>query len=119
VLERAAATGGVLLHTLVEEPLRRMLVEVERGRVVGLTVEAEPLLAFRRRRRQHLGGQGLAAYADPREVVEDLEHALAVFRRGRFATIDVTAKPIEESASEVVAVVARQSGLEIRSRTSF
>jgi len=114
---RGYKTANVPLVKGVETP--HELFEIEHGKVVGLTLEAEPLLAFRRRRRQHLGGEGLEAYADPREVVGDLEHALAVFRRGRFATIDVTAKPIEESASEVVAVVARQSGLEIRSRTPF
>lgn len=114
---RGYKTANVPLVKGVETP--HELFEIEHGRVVGLTLEPEPLLAFRRRRRQHLGGEGLEAYADPREVVGDLEHALAVFRRGHFATIDVTAKPIEESASEVVAVVARQVGLEIRSRTSF
>jgi regulator of PEP synthase PpsR (kinase-PPPase family) len=47
----------------------------------------------------------VGAYASQSEVIGDLEHAREVFRRGRFATINVTAKPIEESAVDVVAAV--------------
>lgn len=107
---RGYKTANVPLVNGVEAP--RELFELERGKVVGLTLEPGPLVALRRRREHHLGSSSLGAYADPRAVFGDLEHAREVFRRGRFATIDVTSKPIEESASEVVAVVARETGLD-------
>jgi regulator of PEP synthase PpsR (kinase-PPPase family) len=95
------------------------LFEVPRGRVVGLTLDPDRLVAFRRQRQGGLGEGAPKAYSDPGQVFRDLEHARAVFRRGRFATVDVTSKPIEETANEVVAVVARDSGLDMVSRTTF
>ena len=90
-----------------------------RERVVGLTLDPERLVSFRRRRQQGLGSGAAPVYSDPREVFKDLEHARSIFRRGRFMTVDVTSKPIEESANEVVAAVARDGGLDAVSRTTF
>jgi regulator of PEP synthase PpsR (kinase-PPPase family) len=114
---RGYKTANVPLVKGLEAP--RELFEVEAGKVVGLMIEPGPLVERRRRRQQHLGGAGLGAYAAPREVFEELEQAREVFQRGRFAVIDATLKPIEESASEVVAVVARRTGLEVWSRSPF
>lgn len=114
---RGYKTANVPLVKGLEAP--RELFEVPRGKVVGLTIEPGPLVERRRRRQQLLGGAGLGAYAAPREVFEELEHAREVFRRGRFAVIDATLKPIEESASEVVAVVARRTGLQVWPRSAF
>lgn len=113
---RGFKTANVPLVKGVEVPPE--LFGVDRRRVVGLTLEPEPLVALRRRRQQHLGGSGLGGYAEPRQVFQDLEHAREVFKRGRFSTIDVTSKPIEESAAEVVALVGRQAALESAGRTS-
>ena len=110
---RGYKTANVPLVRGVEVPAE--LFAVETGRVVGLTVEPEPLAALRRRRQRHLGrAAGLAVYSAPAEVLADLEHAREVFRRGRITTIDVTAKPIEESAVEVVTAVAHRTDLEVR-----
>jgi regulator of PEP synthase PpsR (kinase-PPPase family) len=99
---RGYRTANVPLVKGLEVPTQ--LFEVAHAKVVGLMVEPEMLVSFRRRRQRHLGSD-VGAYASPVEVFGDLEHAREVFRRGRFTTIDVTAKPIEESAVEVVAVV--------------
>ncbi len=99
---RGFRTANVPLVRGLEVPMG--LFEVDHGKVIGLTVEPEVLVKLRRRRQRHLGSD-VGAYASPSEVAGDLEHAREVFRRGRFATIDVTAKPIEESAVDVVAVV--------------
>jgi regulator of PEP synthase PpsR (kinase-PPPase family) len=81
------------------------LSHIEPTRVVGLTLEPERLTAYRRQRQPHLGATASTSYSDPRQIFEDLEYARQIFRRGRFATVDVTFKPIEESANEVVALV--------------
>jgi hypothetical protein len=95
------------------------LFRVPRGRVVGLLIEPERLVAYRRQRLRGLGSGALPAYSDPREVFEDLEEARETYRKGRFMTVDVTSKSIEESANEVVALVSRHAGLETVSRTAF
>ena len=85
------------------------LFRIDRGRVVGLTLEPERLVSYRRQRQPHLGAAASTTYSDPKEIHRDLEHARAVFRRGRFSTVDVTNKPIEESANEVVAIISRHA----------
>jgi regulator of PEP synthase PpsR (kinase-PPPase family) len=102
---RGFKTANVPLVKQVAPP--QELFEVDRSKVVGLSVDPERLLSFRRRRQRDLGHAASTSYSDPREIYEDLEHALEIFRKGRFAFIDITNKPIEESASEVVALVSR------------
>jgi regulator of PEP synthase PpsR (kinase-PPPase family) len=86
------------------------LFEIDRTKVVGLSVEPERLHAFRRQRQAHLGASASTSYSDPREIFQDLEYARGVYKRGRFSILDVSDKPIEESANEVVALVTRQGG---------
>jgi regulator of PEP synthase PpsR (kinase-PPPase family) len=100
---RGYKTANVPLIVGVEPPDE--IFRVDRRRVVGLTVDPEQLGAIRRRRQLALGRGMKISYADPRHIMEDLEHARQVIRRGRFATIDVSMKPIEEIANEVVALV--------------
>jgi len=114
---RGFKTANVPLVKGIEVP--QELFDVPRGRVVGLTLDPDRLVSFRRQRQGGLGGGAPHAYADPREVFQDLEFARTVFRKGRFTTVDVTSKPIEESANEVVGAVARDGGLDAVSRTTF
>ncbi|MEZ4670285.1 MAG: pyruvate, water dikinase regulatory protein [Anaerolineae bacterium] len=81
------------------------LFQIERERVVGLTIEPGQLVAFRVRRGSHLGLASGAAYSAPQGLWDELEFAHSVFRRGRFAVMDMTDKPVEESAEEIIARV--------------
>lgn len=114
---RGFKTANVPLVKGIEPPPQ--LFEVPRGRVVGLTLDPDLLVSFRRQRHGGLGRGAPRTYADPREIFQDLEFARSIFRKGRFATVDVTSKPIEESANEVVSAVARDGGLDAVSRTTF
>lgn len=105
------AMGGVKAANVpvaptIEPPAE--LFEVDRGRVVGLTVEPERLVAYRRLRQRDLGATASTSYSDPRQTARDLEHAEQLFRRRRIATIDVTSRPVEETASEVMALVGHR-----------
>jgi hypothetical protein len=82
------------------------LFTIDRRRVVGLTLDPERLVAYRRQRQQDLGVGASTAYSDPRLIVRDLEFANRIMKRGRFATIDVTVRPVEESAGEVIALIS-------------
>jgi regulator of PEP synthase PpsR (kinase-PPPase family) len=100
---RGYKTANVPLINEVEPP--KELFEIDRRRVVGLTLDPERLVAYRRRRQKDLGPGTPISYSDPKQIVHDLEFARRIVRRGRFASIDVSMKPIEESANEVVAWV--------------
>jgi hypothetical protein len=105
---RGYKTANVPLVNGIEPPAE--LFEIDRRRVVGLTLETERLVGYRRQRQPRLGASASTVYSDPREILSDLEFARRVFRRGRFSVVDVTSKPIEESANEVVALLARRAG---------
>jgi regulator of PEP synthase PpsR (kinase-PPPase family) len=94
------------------------LYQLERRRVIGLTMEAGQLLFHRRQRRQRLHAPGLENYVDPAKISQELESAEQAFRRGGFSVIDVTDKPIEASAEQVIDLITRRLGerAHVRSR---
>lgn len=84
-----------------------ILFEVDARRVVGLYIAPANLISYRRRRQLTLGVGSESVYTDPTSIEAEIKFARAVFRRGRFSVLDVTDKPIEESADEVIARVTR------------
>lgn len=89
-------------------PPPKQLFEVDPLRVVGLTIDPAQLIGYRQRRQRLLGVKGEMGYSNLDEVQEELRAALGVFRRGGFAVVDITDKPIEESAEEVLASTTRK-----------
>jgi regulator of PEP synthase PpsR (kinase-PPPase family) len=84
------------------------LFHVDRRRVVGLTIEAGQLIAHRRVRQQRLGVRGESAYTDPREIYEELESANQIIKKAGFPMINITDKPVEETAEEVISLLNRR-----------
>jgi regulator of PEP synthase PpsR (kinase-PPPase family) len=84
------------------------LFEIDPRRVIGLTIEPGQLVAYRQRRQHHLGTAASSPYVEPQELVEELEFALRIFRQGQFAIVNMTDKPIEESAHEIANIVTRK-----------
>lgn len=84
------------------------LFEVDYCRVVGLMLDPGRLVAFRQRRSRHLGMTAGTSYTIPAEILEELDFAQGVFRRGQFAVINTTDKPVEENAEEIVALINRR-----------
>lgn len=85
-----------------EIPIPHDLYRIERSRVIGLTIDLDRVLAFRRQRRRLLGMPADSKYTQPGPVAEELELAYQVFRRGGFYVVDVTDKPVEASADEIM-----------------
>lgn len=85
------------------------LFEIDYRRVVGLMIDPGQLVTYRTRRQQNLGtGSNHSAYVNPEKLVEELEFARQIFRRGKFAVVNTTDKPIEETANEVLTHVMRR-----------
>lgn len=82
-----------------------ILLQVDPQRVVGLTVEPGQLIAYRRWRQARLGIGGPSPYTDPAAIYEEVEEARRFCRRHGFAIVDVTDKPVESSADEVIVAV--------------
>lgn len=91
----------------IEPP--KQLFTVDRRRVVGLTIDAKALSSHRSWRQRTLGGSGGGeAYVKYAAVFQEIEWAQRLFRKAGFAIIDVTNKPVEESADQVIARVTSQ-----------
>jgi regulator of PEP synthase PpsR (kinase-PPPase family) len=83
------------------------LFEIDRRRVIGLTIDVEALIEHRRWRQQAFAGTAGRAYTDQEALYDEVEMARRVFRRGGFAVVDVTNRPIEETADHVIALISR------------
>jgi hypothetical protein len=80
------------------------LFELNRARVVGLTIQAELLAEIRGRRVREMRGS-TRAYANLDEIYEELEHAERVHRRLGCPVIEVSTLAIEETAHRIIRLV--------------
>jgi hypothetical protein len=81
------------------------LFELPRQRVCGLVIKPERLAELRRARIERMGTRALG-YADAEYIHKEITYAYHLFERRRdWPLVDVTAKPIEEAAAEVVTLV--------------
>jgi len=83
------------------------LFQLDSTRVVGLTIDIDRLLTFRRQRSNLLGISPEAKYANPEDLEEELRTARKVFRQGGFFMLNVTDKTLEASADEVIKRINR------------
>jgi hypothetical protein len=86
------------------------LFQLDPQRVFGLMVDVGQVLAFRQQRQQRLGVIGQSDYTDPEKIHEELQYAAKICQRGGFTSINVTDKPIESIADEVVRLITARSG---------
>ncbi len=82
------------------------LFMLDRQHVIGLTIDPGQLVHHRRGRQQRLGIPMGHAYTDPSDLYDEVDAARQVFRRGGFRVIDVTDKPIEQIADEIIRLVS-------------
>jgi len=70
--------------------------------VIGISIEYKHLLEYRKKRDEHMGRVGTTAYSSPSAVFEELEVARRIYREGGFYVVEVTDKPIEIIANEII-----------------
>lgn len=83
-------------------PLPEELARVDPRKVVGLTIKADRLLDLRRSRLQQMETPPKFPYAEPREIMQELDYARQCCGRAGWAVVDVTDKSVEEVASEIL-----------------
>lgn len=84
------------------------LFQVERGRVIGLTIKPELLNNIRTERLKTMGLTGQASYANYERILEELEFADKIMKRLGCPVIDVTNKAVEETASKILEIYYRR-----------
>lgn len=84
--------------------------KVDPKKVIALTIDPEELTKIRRSRLQRLGQKEGGDYADIEKIVEEVNYASEIFRKNRkWAVFDVTDKAIEETASEIIKLMASRN----------
>jgi regulator of PEP synthase PpsR (kinase-PPPase family) len=81
------------------------LFEIDRRRVVALTVDTERLIAIRKIRAKRLTGNLALRYATPSHVEREKEWFQEILRQGVWQVVDVTFRSIEETAAELMELV--------------
>ena len=84
------------------------LFMADNKRVFGLSINAHSLIAQRKRRVAQMGSFDSDYYLNPRNVTEELEYAQRQFAKGGFTIIDVTNKPVESTANEILSFIQQR-----------
>jgi regulator of PEP synthase PpsR (kinase-PPPase family) len=104
---------GYLGHKAANVPVVRgvelpqHLFEIDRAKIVGLTIDAERLAEIREERVRSMGGPR-RRYADLEVVFEELEAASRIHRRLRCPVIDVSELSVEETAMRIIRLVVER-----------
>jgi len=98
---------------VVSRRLPREIGGVEPGRIIGMVMDAQRLAVYRRMRGERLGLKGGDAYVALERVFDEVEQARELFRKKGYALIDLTDKPLESSADEVVRIIVRRFGAKL------
>ncbi|MEE4116703.1 MAG: pyruvate, water dikinase regulatory protein [Marinilabiliaceae bacterium] len=83
---------------------------VDSNRVFGLTTTPHYLIAQRTNRVKQLGLRPDDDYITPRSVRDELEYANRIFKRGGFKVFNITNKPIESTANEILTILTDTFG---------
>lgn len=85
------------------------LLALDLRRVVGLTIAPGELIQHRKYRQSTLGVSGrFSDYVDPQKVYEEIEEIENFYQRNNISSIDVSGKPIETSADEIIRLIRRK-----------
>lgn len=90
----------------IEPP--RELFEVDPNRVFGLTIAPSQLISHRIKRLRSLDHSENTSYVDERQIVQEIRNANLIFERGKFTVINVSNKPVETSANEILSFMAER-----------
>jgi [pyruvate, water dikinase]-phosphate phosphotransferase / [pyruvate, water dikinase] kinase len=104
--QRGYKTGNVPLVPDIDPPSE--LLEIDPGRVFGLTLDPVTLVAIRRARLRALPSLNRLAYADPETVATELRWALRFFRSRGWRSVDISGKAVEENASRILELLAAE-----------
>ncbi len=84
------------------------LFKLPKRRVIALTIDPERLASLRQVRAERLGTREMG-YADLETVRREIAYAYELYDRRRdWPILDMTAKPIEEAATEIMSIVRRK-----------
>lgn len=94
----------------LELPPPHQLDQLDPHRIIGLTVDPPHLRLLRLSRQRHIGAGVLGNYVNEEEIRREVLYARRLFVSKHWPEINTSAKSIEETATEVLQLIHRQTG---------
>jgi regulator of PEP synthase PpsR (kinase-PPPase family) len=95
------------IPVVLNTPLPEELFKVDQRRIVGLTIDPASLTRIRKKRLEKFGQDPGGEYANIAHVQKEIEYIGEIFKQNRrWPVFDVTDRALEETAAEIVRVVA-------------
>lgn len=92
---------------VLNTPLPEELFKIDQRRVVGLTIAPDSLTRIRKKRLEKFGQDPGGEYANMNHIQQEIEYASQIYKQNRrWPVFDVTDRALEETAAEIVRVVA-------------
>ncbi|MEA2059449.1 MAG: pyruvate, water dikinase regulatory protein [Thermodesulfobacteriota bacterium] len=89
-------------------PMPDILKTIDRRRIIALNINVEQLTAHRRMRQNSLGTSDIYAYASRNELEIEIDNARKYYITHGYSMVDVSNKPIETSAEEIIEMITRR-----------
>lgn len=90
------------------------LFQIDSRRVFGLSISQSHLIAQRHKRLEQMRNLSNINYIEPRLVSEEIRYANFIFQKGKFTIMNVTNKPIETTANEIIGLISDRFGYQQR-----
>lgn len=92
---------------VLNQPPPEALFKIDQRRIVGLTIDPSSLTRIRKKRLEKFGQDPGGEYATMAHIQAEIEFAKQLFKQNRrWPVFDVTDRALEETAAEIVRVVA-------------
>ncbi|SLM30035.1 putative enzyme [Desulfamplus magnetovallimortis] len=89
-------------------PMPDVIKRVDRRRIIALNINVDQLMAHRRLRQESLGTSDIYSYSSREEIEKEIHEARKYYISHGFSMIDVSNKPIETSAEEIIEMITRR-----------
>jgi regulator of PEP synthase PpsR (kinase-PPPase family) len=97
---------------VLDTPLPEELFKIDQRRVVGLIIDMDSLQRIRKSRLEKFGQDPGGSYASMQHISNEIEYAEKIFKQNRrWPVFNVTERALEETASEIVRIIAARLGL--------
>ncbi|MNT27000.1 putative pyruvate, phosphate dikinase regulatory protein [compost metagenome] len=97
---------------VLDTPLPEELSKVDQRRIVGLIIDMDSLQRIRKSRLEKFGQDAGGSYASMSHIAKEIEYAERIFKQNRrWPVFNVTERALEETASEIVRIIAARLGL--------
>lgn len=102
------ANVPLVIHT----PLPQDLFKVDQRKIVALTINPDSLARIRKKRLEKFGQDPGGEYASMAHIQDEIDYATQIYSQNRrWPVFDVTDRALEETAAEIVRVVASRMDL--------